>query len=737
MYGNKPNFQVGAVLNVLEAKRLYPDWKCRFYTTDDEGICRQLEYLGAEVVRMDDHWMNQGYSYGSLWRFLAVDDADICIFRDTDSVVNERELGAVNEWLDSDYQWHIMHDHKHHRGSKIMAGMFGYRHHDECNIPETLAQKSVSFFDFQKKDSMLQLIKDWLNGSVNTSKSFDQKFLTAVIHPKIKNNFLSHGTYGKQFPSHDPCRYGNFVGDYSFWSGGWKEFVNGDKKPTSTPAPEVKYDRILNRVIVSCDSHPDYLDFWPLAVSAWKKIDVKATLVLIEKPDENIEVDETIGDVIRIRLKDDSVHSAFIAQAVRLLAPCLYPDENITIADVDIIPLSKDYLFKNLCRASEDSFLEYRHGCVGGDQVAMCWNAAKGSVWGDIFGISATTENYEDVFINRLKEWSPPKYKPISQGKSAEWFEDQRLLYQHLSRWSGEHVKLTDSECVHRRLDHRTKHPPGMHDYYTDFCPRRPAKMNLAHLGRVDLDNMDTIKHVFDWYKIPWIYDGEANMIEKQPVDNQNTNQQGFTHVFKNRSFGKSESVSGPGSGDRQTQVLKKELKNLIGEYNIKSMFDCPCGDFYWMKDIINDASLLDVAYTGGDIVPEIIDNNKRDHGSLLNDKSNFIHFNIIEDTIPDVDLLFCRDLFVHLPTDTVVGLLNKIKQSNVKYFLATTFMNRENTDCPPVSASGAIGWRYVCLFTPPFSLPPPLKIISEVCTEGYPKSIDKSLGLWCREDLR
>jgi len=27
--------------------------------------------------------------------------------------------------------------------------------------------------------------------------------------------------------------------------------------------------------------------------------------------------------------------------------------------------------------------------------------------------------------------------------------------------------------------------------------------------------------------------------------------------------------------------------------------------------------------------------------------------------------------------------------------------------------------------------------IKSEVCTEGYPKSIDKSLGLWHREDLR
>lgn len=215
-----------------------------------------------------------------------------------------------------------------------------------------------------------------------------------------------------------------------------------------------------------------------------------------------------------------------------------------------------------------------------------------------------------------------------------------------------------------------------------------------------------------------------------------NTNQQGFTHAFKNRSFGRSESASGPGSGYRQTQVLKRELKDLIAEYNIESMFDCPCGDFYWMKDIIKDPSLSDVAYTGGDIVPDIVYNNKKDYGLLLNGKSNFIHFDIIEDTIPDVDLLFCRDLFVHLPTDTIIDVLNKIGKSNVKYFLATTFMNRNNTNCSQISASGAVGWRHLCLFNPPFNLPPPLKIVSEVCTEGWPKAVDKSLALWLREDI-
>lgn len=238
LYGNKPNFQVGAVVNVLEAKRLYPDWKCRFYTTDDEGICKQLEYLGAEIVRMDD-WPD-GEMF---WRFLAVDDADVCLSRDTDSVVNEREVGAVNEWLESDYQWHAMHDHKHHRRVSILGGMWGFRHYGDI-IPEALAQRQDYIFDFRRKP-MRQHIDEWVESEgttvarnseecIYTAYGRDQMFLGYLYENKAQTNIMWHGSWvnnsGNPFPTHVPCRYGNFVGDYSFWGGGWKGQVGGDDR---------------------------------------------------------------------------------------------------------------------------------------------------------------------------------------------------------------------------------------------------------------------------------------------------------------------------------------------------------------------------------------------------------------------------------------------------------------------------------------------------------------------------
>ena len=501
LYGNKPNFQVGAVVNVLEAKRLYPDWQCRFYTTDDETICNQLGYLGAEIVEMHD-WP-EGKAF---WRFLALDDSDICIFRDADSVVNERELAAVDEWLDTDKQWHIMHDHKQHR-RPIMAGMFGFK-----------TGKHIGF----KTKGIKNYINDWLGNRINNKyhHTWDQDFLSDVIIPMTAQNCIKHGRFGKPFPDHLPCRYGRFVGDYSFWINGWGGFVDGDKKVLKKKDryPK-KFDRSLDRVIMACDSNKDFLDFWTLTSAAWEKIDVKRTLILIEKPDENIDIDESLGDIIRLKLPDESVHPVFAAQAVRLLAPVLYPEENITIADIDIIPLSKDYFFENIKRGPEDSFIELRFKASGvsGNQIPMCWNIAKGSVWAGIFKIDANFENYQDKFFNVLKDWCPSGYKnmaflnePVAHEMArvgGDWYTDQLIFNHHLKRWDGKRISLMDSETGFCRLDHRHK-PGSMHDNYTDFCPRRPPTHNLAYKRRPDLDNIETIKHVFDWYAIPWRYDG-------------------------------------------------------------------------------------------------------------------------------------------------------------------------------------------------------------------------------------
>ena len=52
---------------------------------------------------------------------------DIFFSRDLDSRINDRELAAVNEWLDSEKPFHIIRDHIDHGHVPILAGLWGTR----------------------------------------------------------------------------------------------------------------------------------------------------------------------------------------------------------------------------------------------------------------------------------------------------------------------------------------------------------------------------------------------------------------------------------------------------------------------------------------------------------------------------------------------------------------------------------------------------------------------------------
>jgi len=195
-----------------------------------------------------------------------------------------------------------------------------------------------------------------------------------------------------------------------------------------------------------------------------------------------------------------------------------------------------------------------------------------------------------------------------------------------------------------------------------------------------------------------------------------------FTKYYINKSWGKdSESSSGYGSTNMETQQIKKYIVNIIDKYNINTFFDVPCGDFNWIKEIINKIP----NYIGGDIVSEMITNNKKQYNN------NFIVFDITIDKIPDnVELIFCRDLLVHFPLNKIIQTLRNIKSSKAKYLLTTTFLNRKFIDI------NLGNWRPLSLFNEPLNFPKPIELISENCSEDFPSYVDKSLGLWLVSDI-
>ena len=200
-----------------------------------------------------------------------------------------------------------------------------------------------------------------------------------------------------------------------------------------------------------------------------------------------------------------------------------------------------------------------------------------------------------------------------------------------------------------------------------------------------------------------------------------------FTDIYKNNFWKISKEVkskSGPGSDDSQTQKIVNEIPLLLQQYDIKSIFDCPCGDFNWMNKIIN----INYDYTGADIVEDLINTNKKHY---ISSKIKFITFNIANNVIKDTyDLIICRDLLVHFSYNDIKQTLINIKKSKCKYILLTTFPNKLNVNCETPT------WRPLNLEKAPFNFPKPITIINENCTEGKMNYTDKSLALWKVEDI-
>jgi hypothetical protein len=187
---------------------------------------------------------------------------------------------------------------------------------------------------------------------------------------------------------------------------------------------------------------------------------------------------------------------------------------------------------------------------------------------------------------------------------------------------------------------------------------------------------------------------------------------------FRNLRDPKDGSYSGPGSTIPRTEAIREALPKLLRELNVETMIDAPCGDMKWMQTV----ELPVTHYLGVDVIRGLIEDNTRRYGD---DQRTFLHLDLVHEPLPPADLIFNRDMLIHLSYADITQFIAQLKRSGARYLLTTHFPDQpENHDIK----TG--GFRVLNLERAPFHFPAPLRVISEHYTAN-PLHKDKCMALW------
>jgi len=220
-YGNPNSVQVksrkyfeGIKANLKELPEKYPDWVLRLYydLPEEHYLTKELCDLACNDPNIDLCKVESLPALGDVrkvfamnWRFFPMLDPQVShmLSRDLDSLVSDREVSAVQEWLESDKSFHFMRDNPSH-GIEILGSGWGIRMGQlERNMIESAFNAAVH---------------DPLFWAPKEAYGADQGFLKRYLWPWGKWNAISHDSYTCQkfprtqaFPTQRKMEKNNFV----------------------------------------------------------------------------------------------------------------------------------------------------------------------------------------------------------------------------------------------------------------------------------------------------------------------------------------------------------------------------------------------------------------------------------------------------------------------------------------------------------------------------------------------
>lgn len=190
-----------------------------------------------------------------------------------------------------------------------------------------------------------------------------------------------------------------------------------------------------------------------------------------------------------------------------------------------------------------------------------------------------------------------------------------------------------------------------------------------------------------------------------------------FTEIYLTHGWGRSDSGNGfcSGSGTNDPNVAAAYV-SMVTEQADREGFrglhfvDLGCGDFRIGSQLLPLCS----AYIGVDVVKPLVDSNLKQYGS---ETTRFIQLDIVNESLPNGDVCFLRQVLQHLSNQEVRAVLEKIRKYHW-VFITEHYPTDDHGVEPNKDKVHGGGIRLyensaIYLTKPPFSLPE--KLLTQV----------------------
>mmetsp|Transcript_112734 Transcript_112734/g.352572 ORF Transcript_112734/g.352572 Transcript_112734/m.352572 type:complete len:473 (-) Transcript_112734:174-1592(-) len=151
-----------------------------------------------------------------------------------------------------------------------------------------------------------------------------------------------------------------------------------------------------------------------------------------------------------------------------------------------------------------------------------------------------------------------------------------------------------------------------------------------------------------------------------------------YAVVYRFNVWGSDVSRSGTGSDlwSPEARLAVTALEAVVDRFGVRSLLDCACGDATWMLPFFV-ARHPEVTYCGVDIVPEVIEQNRRRYPGV-----QFVALDAAEAPLPEgADLVFSKETLNHMGVTDAQQALDRFKATGARYLLTNVHEGAVNEE--------------------------------------------------------